>query len=96
MYVMGSQRGNQYNSFSWPHDKVVSCTLPELPSCYPIKMFVLLFGENLQAVAYSAVKKPPTPLTGEQYREIEPKYPEGSHCQSVLRSHVVFNIPLYF
>ena len=38
---------------------------------------------------------PPT-LTGEQYGKMEPKYPEGGHCQSVLRPHGVFNVPLYF
>ena len=26
---------------------------------------------------------PPPPLTGEQYGKMEPKYPEGGHCQSV-------------
>ena len=56
---------------------------------------VLLFGENPQAVAYSAQspsvyvgvveKPPPPPLTGEQYGKMELKYPEGGHCQSVLR-----------
>ena len=39
---------------------------------------------------------PPPPLTGEQYGKMEPKYPEGGHCQSVLRPHGVFNVPLYF
>ena len=29
-------------------------------------------------------KPPPPPLTGEQYGKMEPKYPEGGHCQSVL------------
>jgi len=28
-------------------------------------------------------KPPPTPLTGEEYGKMEPKYPEGGHCQSV-------------
>ena len=37
-----------------------------------------------------------TPLTGEQYRKMEPKYPEGGHCQSVLHPQVFFNVPLYF
>jgi len=29
-------------------------------------------------------KSPPPPLTGEQYGNMELKYPEGGHCQSVL------------
>ena len=41
-------------------------------------------------------KLPPPPLTGEQYRKMEPKYHEGGHCQSVLRPQRVFNVPLYF
>ena len=32
-------------------------------------------------------KVPPPLLTGEQYGKMEPKYPEGGHCQSVLRPH---------
>ena len=54
--------------------------------------FVLFFGENPQGVAYSAQplcwsgrETPPPPLTGGQYRKMEQKYPEGGHCQSVLR-----------
>ena len=39
---------------------------------------------------------PPSPLTREQYGKMEPKYPEGGHCQSVLRPQGVFNVPLYF
>ena len=39
---------------------------------------------------------PPPPLTGERYGKMEPKYPEGGHCQSVLRPQGVFNVPLYF
>jgi len=35
---------------------------------------------------------PPLPLTGEQYRKMEPKYLEGGHCQSVLRTQGVFNV----
>jgi len=42
-----------------------------------------------------AEKLPPPPLTGEQYGKMELKYPEGSHCQSVLHSQGVFNFPLY-
>ena len=38
---------------------------------------------------------PPPPLTGEQYRKMEPKYPEDGHCQSVLRPRGVFSVPLY-
>ena len=41
-------------------------------------------------------KTPPPPLTGEQYEKMETKYPEGGHCQSVLRPQGVFNVPLYF
>ena len=41
-------------------------------------------------------KTPPPPLTGEQYGKMEPKYPEGGHCHSVLRPQGVFNVPLYF
>ena len=41
-------------------------------------------------------ESPPPPLTGEQYGTMEPKYPEGGHCQSVLRPQGVFNVPLYF
>jgi len=37
--------------------------------------------------------RPPPPLTGEQYGKMEPKYPEGGHCQSVLRSQGFFNVP---
>jgi len=39
---------------------------------------------------------PPPPLTGEQFGKMEPKYPEGGHCQSVLRPQGVVNVPLYF
>ena len=57
-----------------------------------------------QAVACSAqplyggvTGKPlPPPLTGEQYGKVEPKYPEGGHCQSVLRPQRVFKVSLYF
>ena len=42
------------------------------------------------------LRTPPPPLTGEQYGKMEPKYPEGGHCQSVLRPQGVFNVPLYF
>ena len=41
-------------------------------------------------------KPPPPPLTGEQYGKMEPKYPEGGPCRSVLRPQGVFNVPLYF
>ena len=30
-------------------------------------------------------KPPPPPLTGEQYGNMEPKYPDDGHCQSVVR-----------
>ena len=33
---------------------------------------------------------PPPPLTGEQYGKMEPKYPEGGHCRSVLRPRGIF------
>ena len=44
------------------------------------------------------IENPPphTPLAGEQYGKMEPKYPEGGHCQSVLHHQGVFNVPLYF
>ena len=41
-------------------------------------------------------KSPPPTLTGEQYGNMEPKYPEGGHWQSVLRPQGFFNVPLYF
>jgi len=41
-------------------------------------------------------KSPSPPLTGEQYGKMEPKYPEGSHCQSVLRPQGILYVPLYF
>jgi len=66
-------------------------------------LFVLLFGENprlslIQHSLYVGVigKTPPSPLIEEQYGKMEPKYPEGGHCQSVLRPQGVFNVPLYF
>ena len=36
---------------------------------------------------------PPTPLIGEQSKKMDPKYPEGGHCQSVFCPQGVFNIP---
>ena len=42
-------------------------------------------------------KTPPPPLTGEQYIKMEPKYPEGVHCQSVLCPQGgLYNVLLYF
>ena len=39
----------------------------------------------------------PSPsLTGEEYGKMEPKYPEGGHCQSVLHPQGVFNAPPLF
>ena len=38
---------------------------------------------------------PTPPPTEEQYGKMESKYPEGGHCQSVLRPHGVFNVPLF-
>ena len=38
---------------------------------------------------------PHTPLTGEQYGKMGPKYPEGGHCQSVLRYQGSFNVSLF-
>ena len=29
-------------------------------------------------------RHPPPPLTGQQYGKMEPKYPEGGHCQGVF------------
>jgi hypothetical protein len=37
-------------------------------------------------------KSPHPPLIGEQYGKMEPKYPEGGHCQGVLRNQGVFNV----
>jgi len=69
----------------------------------PVGVVLLLFGENPQAVAYSAPPlcwsgwgTPPPPLTEEQYGNMEPKYPEGGHGQGVLHHEGVFNVPLYF
>ena len=39
---------------------------------------------------------PPPPLTGEQYGNMEPEYPEGGHCQSVLRPQGVLKSPFIF
>ena len=68
-----------------------------------VRMFILtglvgwFFAENPQVVAYSAQSlTPPPSLTGEQYGKMEPKYPEGDHCQSVLRHQCVLNVPLCF
>jgi len=33
---------------------------------------------------------------GEQYGKMELKYPDGGHCQSVLRPQGIFDVPLYF
>jgi len=41
-------------------------------------------------------KTPPPPLTREQYGKMKLKYPEGGHCQSVLRPQGVFDVHLYF
>ena len=42
-------------------------------------------------------KRLPPPLTGRAvWIKVESKYPEGGHCQSVLRPQGVFNVPLYF
>ena len=52
---------------------------------------------NQHSLYVGLVEKPPTPpLAGEQYGKMEPKYPEGGHCQSVLRHQGVFNVPLYY
>ena len=52
---------------------------------------------NQHSLYVGVVKKtPPPPLAGEQYGKMEPKYPEGGHCKSVLRPQGVFNVPLYF
>jgi len=40
-------------------------------------------------------KTPPSPLIGEQYGKMKPKYPEGGHSQSVLHPQVVFNSTLF-
>jgi len=41
-------------------------------------------------------KTPPPPLTGEQYGKMEPKYPEGGHCQIVLRPQWVLRSAFIF
>ena len=51
---------------------------------------------NQHSLYVGVVKKPPPPpLTGEQYGKMEPKYPEGGHCQCFMSSGF-FNGPLYF
>ena len=37
-----------------------------------------------------------SPLTGKQYGKMEPKYPEGGRCQSVLRPQRFFKRPPLF
>jgi len=37
-------------------------------------------------------KPPPPPPTGEQYGKMEPKYPEGGRCLSLVRPQWVFNV----
>jgi len=60
-------------------------------------LFVVLLLLIRHSLYVGVVEKPPPPpLTGEQYGKMELKYPEGGHCQSVLRPQVFFNIPLYF
>ena len=39
-------------------------------------------------------KPPPPPLTEERYGNMEPKYPAGGHCQSVLRLQGRLTSPL--
>ena len=59
---------------------------------------VLLFGENPEAVAYSAQplcwsgwETPSPPLTGEQYGKMEPKYAESGQARLcyVLREYLI-------
>ena len=59
---------------------------------------LVLYTLHIQQSLYVGVveKAPPSPLTGEQYGKMEPKYPEGSQSQNVLRPQGVFNVPLYF
>ena len=49
----------------------------------------LCYGRHPRALTKTDstdVGKPlPPPLTGEQYGKMETKYPEGGHCQNVLR-----------
>jgi len=65
----------------------------------------LCFGKNPQAVVYSAqplcwsgweTSFPHHSQGNKQYGQMEPKYPEGGYCQSVLHPEGVINIPLYF
>ena len=66
--------------------------------------FALYFGEISHAVAYSehnlyvgvVENSSSSPLTGKQYRNMEPEYPEDVQCHSVLRPQGVFNVPLLF
>ena len=68
-----------------------------------VPVVALLFGENpnLSLIRHSLYvgvveKPPPSPLTGQQYGKMKPKYPDGGRCQSVLRPQFFFNVPLYF
>jgi hypothetical protein len=69
---------------------------------YPLIMFALFFGRipRLSLIQHSLYvgvveKNPPPPLIGEQYGKMDPKYPGGGHCQSVLRTQGILNVPLY-
>ena len=36
----------------------------------------------------------PSQITGEHYYKMEPKFPKGGHCQSIVRPQGVFNVPI--
>ena len=71
----------------WPTCIIIHVVRGESPGCR-------LFGKV--SMLEWLRNPPPLPLTGEQYGKMEPKYPEGGHCQSVLCPQRVFNVPLYF
>jgi len=52
---------------------------------------------NQHSLYVGVVENPlPPPRTGKQYGQMEPKYHEGGHCQSVLRPQVFFWRPPLF
>ena len=73
--------------------KIYNCLPPLNLLISQVNWFVCLFCcsgriPRLSLIRHSlsvgvVEKPPPPPLTGEQYGKMEPKYPEGGHCQSV-------------
>ena len=79
-FIVSVTRGRHYISNSW-----FGCSgrIPRL-------------SLNQHSLYVGVVEKPPPPpLRGEQYGKMEPKYPEGGHCQSVLRLQGVLTLPLF-